>query len=236
MEITIASWPRKSFFLRSALNKLLGMSMAFSVSLLVVRVIHTHRLNFAGLVWNLCLAWIPWFFSQWLTDGIHLIRKKYLFLMAFFGWLIFLPNTFYIVTDLFHLIDETDITVAPMWFDLVLIFSFAWNGMMLGILSIRQMEKLMARFYPRLTGLIFLSPVMWLNALGIYIGRYLRYNSWDVLTNPLPLARDITQILLHPLIFHDAWSMTGCYSILMTLVYLMLKKLASAQPSGDNIA
>jgi len=72
--------------------------------------------------------------------------------------------------------------------------------------------------------LIFVYPVMWLNSLGIYIGRYLRFNSWDIFTNPLGLSYDIGRMLVHPLFYRDGWGMIFCFSILMTLMYLTLKK------------
>jgi uncharacterized membrane protein len=66
---------------------------------------------------------------------------------------------------------------------------------------------------------------MWLSALGIYIGRFLRYNSWDILTNPFSLAADIFDMIIHPLQHAYAWGMTLCYSVFMTLVYCMFKKI-----------
>jgi uncharacterized membrane protein len=221
------SWPQNSFFLRSALSRLLCLSMVFSVLLAIVRVIHTGRLEYIFLVWNLFLAWIPWFFSQWLTERTGWMKKKFNFALGFLVWLLFIPNSFYILTDLFHLIDESNDQVVPVWYDLILIFSFAWNGLLLGILSIRQMEKLLKSYFPGMGELVFLYPVMWLNALGVYIGRYMRYNSWDVLTSPVQFAQDIFRILFHPLIYQRAWGMIFCFSVLMTLMYLTLKKLAS---------
>jgi uncharacterized membrane protein len=143
-------------------------------------------------------------------------------------WLLFIPNSFYIITDLYHLEDLHQSRNMPQWFDLAMILSFVWNGLLLGVLSVRQMERL---FFPRLTlvnELLFLYPVMWLNALGIYIGRYLRYNSWDIVTDPFRLLRDIAMMVVHPLRHHDAWDMVLCFSILMTLIYLMMKRISKA--------
>ncbi|WP_431217905.1 DUF1361 domain-containing protein [Puia sp. P3] len=77
---------------------------------------------------------------------------------------------------------------VPEWFDLSLILSFAFNGLLLGVLSVRQMERL---FLPNPTTIgswLFLYPIMVLNALGVYTGRYLRYNSWDIISDPLAAA------------------------------------------------
>jgi len=76
--------------------------------------------------------------------------------------------------------------------------------------------------------LLFLYPIMWLNALGIYTGRYLRYNSWDLLTDPFQLLSDIAGMIIHPLRHQVAWDMILCFSILMTLMYLMMKKVHKA--------
>jgi len=116
----------------------------------------------------------------------------------------------------------------PLWFDLVLILSFVWNGLLLGIFSVRQMEKIVENFFPGRNELFFLYPVMWLNALGVYVGRYLRFNSWDIITNPFQLLRDIGNILVHPVENRYAWAMICCFSILMTLMYMTIKKMSKS--------
>ena len=148
-----------------------------------------------------------------------------LFFLLFITWLLFIPNSFYILTDLFHLGNFSGI---PLWFELAMILSFAWNGLLLGILSVRQMEKMMERYLAKKTELYFICPIMFLNALGVYIGRYLRFNSWDVITNPLQLVTDITNLAIHPFQFKYAWAMVICFSIFMTLIYLTLKRLSKA--------
>jgi len=149
-------------------------------------------------------------------------------ILTFLVWLLFIPNSFYILTDLYHLADNHRNTRVPEWFDLALILSFAWNGLLLGVLSTRQIEKLLV---PRMTILgrwLFLYPVMWLNALGVYTGRYLRYNSWDIITDPFDLLRDILGMIVHPFRHHYAWDMIFCYSVLLTLIYILIAKCGKA--------
>ena len=209
---------RKFFFLRTEIDRLLTASVAFSCALIVLRVLHTGSFIFLFMIWNLFLAYIPYALSNWLTASPHRMQQPF-FRYAFFAvWLLFLPNTFYILTDLFHLHDSRH-ALSPAWFDLALIFSCAWNGLLLGVLSLRQMEKLF--HFP-------VAPIMALNALGIYVGRYLRYNSWDILSNPFRLTADILNMIIHPFQTRYAWNMIGCYTILLIMIYLMMKKLSKA--------
>jgi uncharacterized membrane protein len=150
------------------------------------------------------------------------VENKWKFGIASFVWLLFIPNSFYIITDLFHLEERA---VIPLWFDLALIFSFAWNGLLMGILSVRQMEKLWQSKWQQ-NEILFIYPIMLLNAFGIYIGRYLRYNSWDVVSNPFGLSEDIVYLLIHPIRNRFDWSMIICFSVFMTLIYLTIKKLS----------
>jgi uncharacterized membrane protein len=143
------------------------------------------------------------------------------------AWLLFIPNSFYILTDLYHLADNHRNSRVPEWYDLILILSFAWNGLLLGILSTRQVEKLLAPDASFIGRWVFLYPIMWLNALGVYIGRDLRYNSWDIVANPVALTRDIITMIIHPLRHQDAWSMIFCYSFLLALIYLALDKVVN---------
>jgi uncharacterized membrane protein len=216
------------FFLRSEMDRLLSLSILFSCMLTVARIIYTGRLTFVSLVWNLFLAFVPYFITQRLKRNPQWIQKKWIFIFFFLVWLLCVPNSFYIITDLFHLGDQHNDYMVPQWYDLALILSFAWNGLLLGILSVRKMEKITEKFFPGRHELLFLYPVMWLNALGIYVGRYLRFNTWDIITNPFQLCTDIANILLHPVIYRYAWGMIFCFSVLMTLMYLTIKKISKS--------
>ena len=209
-------------FLRSEIHRWLAASMAFSVFMVAIRIVATGTLTFIFLNWNLFLAFIPYGISHFAELNAGWVKNKARFALVLAAWILFIPNSFYIITDLFHL----QVSSVPLWFDLALLLSFAWNGLILGVLSVRQIERLLHSFWPRMHELFFLVPIMCLNALGIYIGRYLRFNSWDVIGNPFELAANISYLLLHPLAAKPAWAMISCYAILMTLIYLTVKKIS----------
>lgn len=226
--LSVRSW--RPAFLRSEILRLLVASTCFSCILVVLRILHTGRITFIWMVWNLFLAYVPYGISTLLslrskTPSRQLDRRVIVVLSLV--WLLFIPNAFYILTDLYHLIDCRDPRV-PEWFDLSLIFSFAWNGLLLGVLSVRQMERVISPVFGVFVGRLFVYGVMGLSALGVYTGRYLRYNSWDVLTNPFRLAADMVYLITHPLRNQQAWGMIICYTILLSFIYNMLKKLNHA--------
>jgi uncharacterized membrane protein len=196
--------------------------MVFSLLLVMIRIMYTGSLTFIFLAWNLFLAFVPYAISTFLQNNPDWTMHKWKFSFAIAVWILFIPNAFYIITDLFHL----GISQVPIWFELALLLSFAWNGLVLGILSVRQMEKIIQWKWPGMHEFFFLFPVMFLNAFGIYIGRYLRFNSWDVISNPLDLAGDISNMLLHPFASKYAWSMIGCYALLMMFIYITIKKIS----------
>lgn len=254
--ITFPFTIRKSLFLRTELDRLLTSSMCFSCMLVFVRVFHTGRPIFIFMIWNLFLAYIPYALSTWLTSRYgpgrdeytsplsaqrrgsrqaltfrawtRRLRKRRLLIVLSFVWMLFIPNAFYMLTDLYHLNDGSGHSRIPEWFDLALILSFAFNGLLLGVLSVRHMEKL---FLPNPTVIgswLFLYPIMVLNALGIYTGRYLRYNSWDIISDPWQLLRDMISMVVHPFRNHLVWSMVLCFSVLLMLIYRLLQRGSKA--------
>ena len=215
----------KFYLTKTELERLLILSCLFSTGLTAVRILYTHNLRFAWLTWNLFLALVPYLLTKFAVQNISWIEKRRKFVLLFSVWLLFLPNSFYIITDLFHLEVASRI---PLWFDLALIFSFAWNGILLGVVSIRMMEKMVQLNFPAIKEWQFVYPLMLLNAFGVYIGRYLRYNSWDVIADPFQLTEDIVYLVVHPLRHRLDWSMIVCYAVFMTLIYLAVKRMSKA--------
>ena len=212
------------FFLRTAVDRILFLSFIFSGLLVIGRTIHTGSLLFAFLPWNLFLAYVPYAISTWLYANPQWTDKKWRTAFVLMAWLLFIPNSFYIMTDLFHLGNFNN---APLWYDLAMILSCAWNGLLLGLLSVRQVEKIMVRTFGSFNEWKFVYPVMFLNALGIYIGRYLRFNTWDVITNPFNLSADIYYMVASPFSNMNAWAMIICFSFMLSLMYITAKRISA---------
>lgn len=200
------------------LNEVLFMATIslFCFSISVFRFIVSDTGLFLFLNWNLFLAFIPWLLTT-ITLITPSFQKKKLVLVTLAGsWLLFFPNAPYILTDLFHLRLKSAI---PVWFDLVLILSFAWSGLMFGFLSLWDMEKLiMKRLRPWTVGLIS-SVLLFIGSFGIYLGRYLRWNSWDLITEPFSLLYQIGDRLINPFQHPRTWGMTILMGVFLNIVY-----------------
>jgi uncharacterized membrane protein len=221
--LSLKSFAPANLSLSNTIHEWLLMSSAFSCLLLLVRMIATHSIEYIFLPWNLFLAFIPYWITLLMTRNVSIIENKVKLFIALAAWLLFIPNSFYIITDLFHL---THIESAPKWFDLLLIFSFAWNGIVCGIISLRRVEVILTMLRGKTFSLLLVFIVMWLNAFGVYIGRFLRFNSWDIVTDPFSLVTEIADMVIHPFDNTYTWGMTLCYSVFMTLLYFTIKKLS----------
>ena len=223
--LSLKSFRPANLSISSTIHDWLLMSSCFSCLLLVTRMIVTNTIEYIFLPWNLFLAFVPYWITWWMTRNISIIENKIKLVIALAAWLLFIPNSFYIITDLFHLIH---VRSAPKWFDLLLIFSFAWNGILCGIISLRRVEITINAIRGKELSVFIIFLVMWLNAFGIYIGRFLRYNSWDIISDPFSLAADIVSMIFHPFENGYAWGMTLCYAVFITFLYFTIKKLSES--------
>ena len=216
---------KKNISLNLTMQHWLIISCGFSCLLLGARIFITGDITYLFLLWNLFLAFIPYVITQWLSANTRLSESKVKLAAVLFLWLLFIPNSFYIITDLFHL-EEFD--TAPKWFDLLLIFSFAWNGIVSGIISIRRVEMILEKIRGRRFSLFIVFMVMCLNAFGVYIGRYLRFNSWDIISQPFSLFKEMFEVLFHPIHNRMEWGMIAVYAVFMTVLYITIKKLGES--------
>lgn len=100
------------------------------------------------------------------------------------------------MTDLMHLRVQHN---RLLWLDLIALQAFAWTGLALGFLSLALVQRLVARRVGRSLSWLFASAVIAASAFGIYLGRFRRWNSWDVVRDPAGLLYDAAGTLLHPL-------------------------------------
>ena len=175
---------------------------------------------FLFLNWNLFLAFIPWALSSLVMLKPEIQNKKRTIVLLLFFWLLFFPNAPYILTDLFHLNANSSM---PIWFDLILILSFAWVGLVFGMLSLWDIEKLMMKRMSSTWTSILSTAFLFLSSFGIYLGRYLRWNSWDIVHNPSGIIYDVGDRFLHPFDHPRTWGVTIFMGIFLNMVYWSLK-------------
>ncbi len=144
--------------------------------------------TFLFLVWNLFLAWIPYGIALFLEGSYRYFQSRWIIGLMLISWLLFFPNAPYILTDLLHLRSRAPI---PYWYDLMLLISFAWTGLLLGFLSLYEVQVFFRRRFNNWVSWSVSFSAIVLCAFGIYLGRFLRWNSWDILTNPQGLFQDI---------------------------------------------
>lgn len=140
----------------------------------IFRPSYTDSKVYIFLNWNLFLACIPYVISTFVLIQPSLRTKRIVLLVLLPSWLLFFPNAPYILTDLFHLRSRTNM---PMWFDLVLILSFAWTGLVVGFMSLWDIEKNLRHHFNTKAIAMVSVVLLFVSAFGIYVGRYLRWNS-----------------------------------------------------------
>jgi len=201
---------------------LLGASLV-SVLLVIARIAYSDSAQYRGLVWNLFLAWIPFVLAyiayalSWRRNWLYIVIPVFAFL-----WLIFFPNAPYILTDLQYLSRTSP--DAPLWYDIILLVWFSWTGMLLGLISLYLMHEIVQRNFGRWPGWLFVLVVSGLSSAGIYVGRFLRWNSWDILGNPSELAIDILGLVIDPSLRLLAFTML--FAVFFLFVYLTLYTFA----------
>jgi uncharacterized membrane protein len=199
---------------------LVGLLVAASVISLVLLRVHfmiNGEDRYSTLDFNLMLAWIP-FFAALAASAARRNRITFFLLMPVctLVWILFFPNAPYLLTDFHHLVTTNSST--PLWFDVILLIWFSWTGLLLGIASLYWMQEIVTRTFNAIAGWIFAIGATCLSSVGIYLGRFLRWNSWDLLLDPLPIAKDMVGIVRHPFSNLPIY----VFGILFTLIFLFI--------------
>ena len=217
----------KKFLLRNrykiAIFSLMAAASAICVLLVAARIAYSDTIRYTNLVWNLFLAWIP-FVLAYLAYTLSW-KKRLLYLVipvTAFLWLIFFPNAPYILTDLQHLAKES--TSAPLWYDVIVMVWFSWTGLLLGLVSLYLMHDIIQRTFGRMAGWTFVFIVSGLSSFGVYLGRFVRFNSWDLLNDPKEIVVTILGLAIDPSMRLIAF--TILFAVFYLFVYLTLYSFA----------
>jgi uncharacterized membrane protein len=205
--------------------------LMWCAALLALRLARSHTASYAFLVWNLFLAAIPFWASLVLEKLDAWRRMRPVQWASLVVWLLFLPNAPYIITDFVHLRVRPPI---PLWYDILLLLSSAGTGLLLGYASVMIVHRIVARHYGVVAGWATTLIALFLSAFGMYLGRFLRWNSWEALTDPLPLFSDIAHRMMNPLQHPKTFAVTGLFGIALCLGYIALDVLAESMAREER--
>ena len=201
----------------------LALASALCVGSLLARWAYGEPGAYHFLAWNLFLAWIPLAAAIAVYDASRRGTKLSRLLPLAALWLLFLPNAPYLLTDFVHLGSRDD---APLWFDISLFGSFAWTGMLLGFLSIFVMQAVVRRAYGWIWSWVLVGGSLAASSFGIYLGRVLGWNSWDLVLRPGALLADIWARIADPLAYPRGVGMTLALTAVLWTGYLTLYAFA----------
>ena len=204
---------RRQFILALGLSSIVGVGLFFYSSLL------GHSFQYDYLLWNLLLAWVPILLAVRLVHVLaHKLWSSWEALGLSILWLLFLPNSFYMISDFIHL---SNAPVGQVLFYAVTFTSIIYSAVVLGFLSLYIIHvELRKRLGSREAGQ-WIAMTLLLCSLAIYIGRDLRWNSWDVLTNPGGIIFDISDRLMHISTYSQLLSTAGVFFVLLGSMYIL---------------
>jgi uncharacterized membrane protein len=190
----------------------------FAVILNILRVIIWGKVSFVYILWNMFLAFIPFLISSLLLSLSKEGKlNKITFIVGGILWLLFIPNAPYIITDFIHL---GEIRTVPVLYDTMLLFSSAIVGLILGFHSLSHVEEIIKTKCSKITTSIFMAVIILLISFGIYLGRFLRFNSWDIFVNHTSLSKNIWEIISQAAVHLEVY----CYTLLFfSFLYIFYK-------------
>lgn len=197
-------------YLTKKQNALL-LLVVFCIFLELLRVQITQSLKFSFLLWNLFLAFIPYVISECIKISKSVRKSKFKMVLILICWGLFLPNAPYIITDFIHFKTNT----SMVWYDLFLLFCFANTGLLLAIISMKDIHSVIIEMWNIRFANIFTTSMFFLCGFGIYLGRFLRFNSWDVISSPMSLLNKSVLSFMKI----EAWYVTLGFGVFLWVLF-----------------
>ncbi len=209
-------------------KKIIGLSLLLCFVLGLTRVVITGNSDYLFMPWNIILALIPLI----LAGKFSAYKGAKLWLLAFV-WLLFLPNSFYVVTDIIHLnspqvllenirgpfVSYDNVGHLTIVYDALYLFVCATVSFVYGLESIRLFKNKFASIIKKSTMKIMLSLTFFLSGIAIYLGRYVRLNSWDIVMRPWQIVIDILDLFIKPAQYTKEWIVVLSFSFVIAMLH-----------------
>ncbi len=197
---------------------LLLLATLILFSMVGFRMLYSGSLYSLFLIWNTFLASIPFVLSVFLVKN-NLSKIQNGLIITF--CILFLPNALYLISDFEHLVERYPV---PFFYDILLMFYAALIGLLFNILSIKNLQQIARRYFSVRLSNILISVTIFLSGFGVYLGRYLRWNSWDLFTHPVPLLKDCIHRILQPQVYYYTWAVSLGYAFILGIAYVLFTK------------
>lgn len=195
----------------------LGLMTLLCLALFFFRGLLTGRLHFGFIPWNLFLAWLAVVFAWLLTLQLKLQPwSSWQNIILTFIWLLFLPNTWYVLTDFIHIEPTGEVSQL---YDVALMSSLMFTGFILGFTSLYLVHKELLQRLSEIASHIIAAFALLLASFAIYLGRDLRWNTWDVLANPGGVVVSVSDRILDPFGHPRALNVTLLFFLLLSTTY-----------------
>jgi uncharacterized membrane protein len=195
-----------------------GLISGLCITLFIIRALSSGVTRYVFVPENLALAWsaliFAWLLAQQLAKGRWLSWRS-IVLSVF--WLLFLPNTWYVLTDFIHVPSTGEVSLL---FDIVMFSSLTFAGFLLGFASLFLVHKELLKRLKPITSHILVLAVILLASFAIYLGRELRWNTWDIVADPSGIILNVTDRIVDPLGYPSAVNETILFFILLNTLYL----------------
>lgn len=166
---------------------------------------------------NLLLAWLPLIVAWLLVQELKLRRwGSWQCISLSILWLAFLPNAWYVLTDFIHIQAYGQ---SGRVYDILMFSALSMSGMVLGFTSLILVHKELIKRYGQLWSMFWVGLVIFASSFAIYLGRELRWNTWDIIRDPSGLAITVSDRVVAPFDYPGTLSITILFFIFITTVY-----------------
>ena len=198
----------------------LALLSGLCVTLLIIRMATTSSLRYGFMFWNLFLALVPLLLAWWLVVRVRRYGwRKWQQVVLTAAWVTFLPNSFYLVTDLIHLRPNYE---ADLLFDITMLMSFISAGFAFGFASLYLIHCEILKRTSELRAFGFVGLILLASSFAICLGRYTRWNTWDILLQPVGLLFDVSDRLINPAAHLQTYQTTVILFLLLFVCYLVI--------------
>jgi len=209
----------------------LAAASALSVAALLVDIHESGSSFYRFLVWNLVLAWIP----VGAALACNAFARSHAYVLAVAAgviWILFFPNAPYMLTDYIHIREFP--LASPLWWDVLMLSSFVWTSLMLGFFSLYQMQDVWRAHWGRVISWLLAALALGFASFGVYLGRFVRLNSWDALLHPRSVAHIIASQLEDPVHQPRLIGVLGLLTAFMLIAYVVVCNFAAFQSRAER--